>query len=151
METITSYHGQSGWLRRWRAFGITFSVAKGYGVKAKWPKHKGCSADKSINGQRKTNLMANAHKKKQRIYVKQGGCCALCGKPMEADELQLHHILPLHFFPEVGAAEANLMLVCDQCHHHIHQNPLLMADLMRGKAQELGVNDLDERYSKFAR
>ena len=43
------------------------------------------------------------------------------------------------------------MLVCDHCHHHIHQNPLLMADLMRGKAQELGVNDLDERYSKFAR
>ena len=151
METITSNQGQSGWLRRWRAFGMTFAVAKGCGVKAKWTKRKGCSADKSINGQRKTNLMANAHKKKQRIYEKQGGCCALCGKPMLADQLQLHHILPLHYFPEVGAAEGNLMLVCDPCHHHIHMNPLLMADLMRGKAQELGVSDLDERYRKFAR
>lgn len=151
MDKLTYLSPSYGWLRRWRAFGLTFAVAKGCGIKARWPKKKGCSADKSINGQRKTNLMANAHKKKPRIYVKQGECCALCGKPMNIDKLQIHHILPLHYFPEVGCAEGNLLLVCEQCHHHIHSNPLLMTDMMRDKAQELGVTDLDERYEKYAR
>lgn len=146
METIIGNQGQQGWLRRWRAFGMTFAVSKGCGIKAKWS--KGCSRSTVINGQRKTGLLANAHKKKERLYERQHHCCWLCNKEMRQRDLQIHHILPLYFYPELSGATDNLLLLCDRCHKHIHQNPLLSANLIRETAVKLGVTDLTERFSQ---
>lgn len=101
----------------------------------------------AINGQRKTNLHANAHKKKDRLYVAQHGRCWLCGREMKQCDLQIHHILPLYYYPELAAAEDNLMLLCDTCHKHMHQNPLLSSNLIYGTAARLGVTDLAERFN----
>lgn len=147
IEKVTTLSPRGGWLRRWKAFGLTFAVGKGCGIKAKWP--KGCNRAKALNGQRKTGLMANAHKKKPTLYERQGGCCWLCRRPLEQKRMQIHHVLPLVLYPELGSKDDNLMLLCPECHRHIHQNALLSANLIRERAVLLGVGDLAERFGEW--
>ena len=132
------------WLRRWQAFGLTFAIAKGVGVKAKHKKW--CKPNAAINGQRKTNLMAKAHKKKPRLYEQQEHRCAICRNEFQIGTLQIHHKAPLHYFPELGAAADNLLLVCPECHRFIHSNPLLMSDMIRDAARHFGIEYPERRY-----
>ena len=41
------------------------------------------------------------------------------------------------------------MLLCPECHRHIHRNPLLASTLIRETATKLGVTDLTERFEKW--
>ena len=143
MEVLKGIY-KKGWLRRWKAFGLTFAIGKGCGVKPKWP--TGCKKARSINGQRKTNLMSNAHKKKKKLYEDQHHQCWLCGCEMSQRELQIHHILPLYYYPEFASVPDNLLLLCNRCHIHVHHDPLLAAGLVHDVALKLGVTNPRERF-----
>lgn len=77
-------------------------------------------------------------KMKLRHYKQNGGCCDQCGRKLKWDDVQLHHILPYAEFPQYGLNPANVEIVCDACHHAIHQNPYANLRHMEQKAQEFG-------------
>lgn len=45
--------------------------------------------------------------------------CALSGR-VSLDNLIVHHIYPLEYYPEKRLVEDNLITVCIQCHNKIH-------------------------------
>lgn len=136
--------------KTWRVLGLYFTISN-CRVKTKWPRPRGCNAATAINGQRLTNIMANAHKKKHRLYNAQQGRCWLCREETDIRSLQIHHILPLRLYPELGSAEQNLMLLCPECHRHIHRNALLSANLIRQRAAAMGITDLQDRFGHWLR
>lgn len=79
-------------------------------------------------------------KMKRRHYKQNGGCCDHCGRKLKMDDVQLHHILPYAEFPQYGLNPANVEIVCDDCHHTIHQNPYANLRHMEQKAQEFGFD-----------
>ena len=79
------------------------------------------------------------------MFHEQNGCCSLCHKPMAIDKSQMHHVMPLERFPELGVVRGNLMLICADCHFDIHHNPFLDSRLMIERATVLGI-DLSKRY-----
>ena len=66
-------------------------------------------------------------------------------KSFELDVMELHHILPWARFPEWRASSKNMILLCHRCHKEIHCNPWKNIEMMKAKADELGI-DLKERY-----
>ena len=78
-------------------------------------------------------------------YKQQKGLCPECGKLFDIKEMELHHVLPWGRFPELRARKANMILLCHKCHKEIHCNPWKNIELMKAKAEELGI-DLKERY-----
>ena len=54
------------------------------------------------------------------VFDMQGGCCALCGKPMDKNNYHCHHIDPQS---KGGSDKAyNRIGLCDSCHGQLHQN-----------------------------
>ncbi len=84
---------------------------------------------------------------KKRGYRQNGGTCDLCGRKMDLEDMQMHHILPYAEFPQYGTNPQNLEITCDDCHHAIHMNPYLNLRRMEQKAREFGF-DLQEYYMK---
>ena len=84
---------------------------------------------------------------KQKLYERQGGKCPHCGGQFPYKELELHHILPLARFPELGQSIRNGIMLCHRCHKEIHCNPWRNIQLMKEKAEELGI-DLSERFKQ---
>lgn len=84
---------------------------------------------------------------KHRHYKQNGGTCDLCGKPIDYDEVQLHHVLPFGEFPQYGTNPANMEIACAECHHALHMNPYENLHRMEQKAREFGF-DLREYYLK---
>lgn len=82
---------------------------------------------------------------KRKLYERQEGRCPHCGQTFEYEQLEMHHILPLSRFPELGKSIRNGIMLCHRCHKEIHCNPWKNIELMKAKAQELGI-DLKERY-----
>ena len=78
-------------------------------------------------------------------YKQQKGLCPECGQPFDIKEMELHHVLPWGRFPELRARKANMILLCHKCHKEVHCNPWRNIELMKAKAEELGI-DLKERY-----
>ena len=78
-------------------------------------------------------------------YKQQKGLCPECGKLFDIKEMELHHVLPWGRFPELRARKANMILLCHKCHKEIHCNPWKNIEMMKAKAEELGI-DLKERY-----
>ena len=78
-------------------------------------------------------------------YKQQKGLCPECGKPFDIKEMELHHVLPWGRFPELRARKANMILLCHKCHKEIHCNPWKNIEMMKAKAEELGIN-LKDRY-----
>lgn len=89
----------------------------------------------------KDHLLEN----KAKLYERQGGRCPHCGEPFAPYELELHHVLPLARFPELGQSIRNGIMLCHRCHKEVHCNPFLNIRMMQAKATELGI-DLTERY-----
>mgnify|MGYP002521582958 CR=1 FL=1 len=138
----------SGWLKKWRIFGITLAVAYGCCVRKQ---KKGCSQKRAINGQRKAGILANAHNKKPRLYEAQQGQCFLCHREYKIKKMQIHHVLPLVLYPEYGSCIDNLILLCPECHQHIHWNPILNARLIQEKATEFGITDITTKFGSWLR
>jgi hypothetical protein len=82
---------------------------------------------------------------KRKLYERQGGRCPHCGQPFEYEAMELHHVLPLARFPELGQSIRNGIMLCHKCHKEVHCNPWRNIELMKAKAEELGI-DLKERY-----
>ena len=83
---------------------------------------------------------------KGKLYAANGGICPECHQHHEIRNMELHHVLPWGRFPELRAKKANLMLLCHDCHREVHCNPWRNIELMKAKAEELGVK-LEERYA----
>ena len=82
---------------------------------------------------------------KKETLESNGGCCPVCGLPCRIDEITIHHILPVHRFPELKDDKRNITAMCWRCHKVIHRNPFRNAELMLAKAEELDV-DIKEIY-----
>ena len=136
-----SNQGQQGWLRRWRAFGMTFAVAKGCNIRPKWTR------EATAHQKQEHTLRKYAQRHKEPMYKERGGRCEMCGCERKQSKLHLHHILPLERYPELAARRENLMLLCPDCHTEVHQNPFLNSRLMVKAACKMKV-DLAEKYEK---
>ena len=112
-----------------------------------------CKKIQSQIGQRPTScdhecsqkLTDNMREIKGYRYKQQKGLCPECGQPFDIKEMELHHVLPWGRFPELRARKANMILLCHKCHKEIHCNPWKNIEMMKAKAEELGI-DLKERY-----
>ena len=82
---------------------------------------------------------------KRKLYERQGGKCPHCGQPFDYEAMELHHVLPLSRFPELGQSIRNGIMLCHRCHKEVHCNPWLNIKLMKAKAAELGI-DLKDKY-----
>ena len=54
--------------------------------------------------------------------------CEICG---EEKKLQMHHLLAESIYPEKALDPHNTILVCEQCHTRIHNDPFLWCDLIK--------------------
>ena len=99
------------------------------------------------NSQKVKNALAAV---KQRKYRQLNGCCEICGKHLEPDEVQMHHTLPYAEFPQYGANPANIELTCEECHQYMHFNPYAKLESMEQAAKAFGF-DLREYYENKAR
>lgn len=78
---------------------------------------------------------------KNMLWKKHDGHCQICGKKIEKfGYSQLHHILNWWRFPEYETDERNLLLLCSDCHSHIHKEPFLECKMIEDKCKELGIN-----------
>lgn len=82
---------------------------------------------------------------KRKLYERQDGKCPICGQPFDYEAMELHHVLPLARFPELGQSIRNGVMLCHRCHKEIHLNPFKNIEMMQAKAEELGI-DIKERY-----
>ena len=83
---------------------------------------------------------------KRKLWEKNNGCCELCGKKIEKfSSSQVHHILSWWRFPQFETDERNLLLLCRDCHSHIHKDPFVETRMIKAKAEELGV-ELKDYY-----
>ena len=83
---------------------------------------------------------------KSRRYKLNGGTCDLCGRKLNRDDVQVHHVLPFYEFPQHGTNPANMEIACEDCHHAIHLNPYTNLHRMEQKARELGF-DLQTHFT----
>lgn len=89
----------------------------------------------------KDHLLSN----KGKLYERQEGICPHCGQHFEKNQMELHHVLPVSRFPELGQSIRNNILLCHACHKDVHCNPFKNIKMMEAKAKELDVN-LGERF-----
>ena len=82
---------------------------------------------------------------KREIWESNDCKCPLCGKDLDFEYSEMHHVLPWCRFPEFRSDKRNMMVLCHTCHQDIHINPWRNIEMMRAKAEELGIN-LEERY-----
>lgn len=68
----------------------------------------------------------NKHGKRQRaqfrLWKKQGGRCAVCGRQLLLDgDAEIHHIIPVSERPDLMGDLGNMELLCHDCHVQVHQ------------------------------
>jgi hypothetical protein len=127
-----------GWAKKFRAFGLYFYISN---CRMK----KRPIRDLMYSGAAENHVVNN----KRKLYERQGGRCPHCNQPVDYDNMELHHILPLARFPELGQSIRNGILLCHRCHKEVHCNPYKNIRMMEAKAEELGI-DLTERYKTGA-
>ena len=57
---------------------------------------------------------------KKKIKSLDEGECQCCGERIEKD-LQIHHIMPLRNYPDLGVEEGNGIALCKKCHNKYHE------------------------------
>lgn len=71
------------------------------------------------------NLCRNRHKKllrhRARLYDRQGGCCAVCGRVLGENDFEIHHVIAVSDRPDLVAKLSNLRLLCHECHRRVHK------------------------------
>lgn len=123
-----------GWAKKFRAFGLYFYISN---CRMK----KRPIRDLMYTNQIQDHCIVIKHK----LYERQGHRCPHCEQPFGYEQLEMHHILPLSRFPELGQSIRNGILLCHACHKEVHINPYKNIRMMEAKAQELGINLMD-RY-----
>lgn len=77
--------------------------------------------------ERSRNSGTNSKKMRQlktRLLEERGGVCEVCGRPLDLQSCQFHHVVP-YSMNGLHSNCNNLMLLCNDCHFSIHKNPLL--------------------------
>lgn len=124
-----------GWKRGLRMFGIYFAISNRR-LKMRTPNDNRCE------GQIGFDLKDAKHI----CYDRQEGICPECGGHFEYKQMECHHVLPWSRFPELRVSTDNIAMLCHRCHKEVHCNPWRNIQLMKQKAEELGVN-LEDRYN----
>ena len=65
------------------------------------------------NAARYTDYRSPEWRKLSAMVIKERGTCERCGCCLN---LQVHHIIPVRYAPELFLDKANLMVLCRQCH-----------------------------------
>ena len=128
---------RKNWSRKFRLFGLYFYISTCRMKKR--PKRDILYTN---------NIQDRCVRNKHTLYERQEGKCPYCGRSFEYERMELHHILPLSRFPELGTSIRNGIMLCHDCHKEIHCNPWRNIRIMEQKAAELGI-DLGERYNFF--
>lgn len=68
------------------------------------------------------------------LYNRGGGKCEYCGKSIDYNDMQLHHIVPVSMNGTNNPH--NIMCICGECHRLIHGNPVLNQQLIDKLLQE---------------
>lgn len=55
--------------------------------------------------------------KRAEILLRDNNCCKICGNNTK---LQVHHIYSLDSYPELKLENSNLITLCTNCHHDVH-------------------------------
>ena len=133
------YHKRQGvWHKGWAK---KFRIGRLYIYISNCRMKKRAKRDLLYKDHVKDHCIENKHK----LYERQGGRCPHCGQPFEYEQLEMHHILPLGRFPELGQSIRNGIMLCHRCHKEVHSNPWKNIQMMTEKAKEMGI-DLSERY-----
>ena len=77
---------------------------------------------------------------RKHCYERSGHKCEICGKEIAWEQNELHHILPLHKFPQFAMDERNMQCLCHSCHKGIHCDPYKTIRQMEQKSKELNIN-----------
>lgn len=93
-----------------RLFGLYFYVSS---VRMKRRRSK----DEQMRNQRKV-LQRN----KRLLYQQQEGCCAVCGRHLAPEALEIHHVVPVSVNPGMALQAKNLVLLCHECHVAVHRH-----------------------------
>ena len=94
---------------------------------------------KTPYSRRKASARKEAQRKRLTVFRNADGKCQICHCNVSGHKMQIHHVLPIDHFPELGSDIRNLMAVCPDCHKEIHQNPFLNARLIKQRARKMGV------------
>ena len=87
----------------------------------------------------------HCRERKGKLYERQQGICPECGQHFAINQMEYHHILPWARFPELRGSIRNAVMLCHNCHKEVHCNPWRNIEMMKKKAEELGI-DLKDRY-----
>lgn len=81
---------------------------------------------------RQFDITKSRQRKRLRMKVlkERGGRCEMCGKELDKETMQVHHIMPLSMGGNPNNIN-NIMLLCDGCHRTLHGNPILYAEQIR--------------------
>lgn len=87
---------------------------------------------------------------RRKLWEHQQGKCERCGKDIDYNVCELHHVLPLGRFKEFADDINNMQCLCHDCHKDIHCNPFLEAKLIRERCNELGLN-IEDYYGNTSK
>lgn len=82
---------------------------------------------------------------RRKVWERAQGKCERCGKEIDYNVCELHHVLPLARFKEFADDINNMQCLCHDCHKDIHCNPFLEAKLIRERCNKLGLK-LEDYY-----
>ena len=87
---------------------------------------------------------------RRKLWLRAQGKCERCGKDIDYNVCELHHVLPLGRFKEFADDINNMQCLCHDCHKDIHCNPFLEAKLIRERCNELGLN-IEDYYGNTSK
>lgn len=73
-------------------------------------------------------------------YQRNAGICPHCGGKFDLKDMSVHHMLPLSLYPDLKNTADNFLLVCNDCHKAIHNNPYAAAHYMDMAAKRLNID-----------
>ena len=73
-------------------------------------------------------------------YQQHAGICPHCGGEFGLSDMSIHHMLPLALFPDLKNTADNFLLVCNDCHKAIHDNPFIAKHYMEIGAKRLNID-----------
>jgi len=72
--------------------------------------------------------------------------CEICGREIPMGRAEIHHVLPLHRFPQYAMDERNMMCLCHYCHKGLHCNPYRDIELQEKIGREIYGIDVKKEY-----
>lgn len=62
------------------------------------------------------------HEAQVRLWKRQKGVCAICGRQLLLDgDAEIHHVIPMSERPDLVRSLGNMQLLCHDCHVRVHR------------------------------